>query len=113
MALLGKRILDGGNYRDFELSSLRQLLILARGRGFESLSGWAEIAMRWAEAASAEITRLRPGPGQARVEENAFVTASGRRYCLKHPAFELNEKGSCIRCQELEAWLRSSEQPRD
>ena len=111
MALAGKRALDDSNNREFDLGRLRDLLILARARGFESLSTWAEIAMQWAEAASAEIARLRPGPDQARVEENAFVTASGRRYCVKHPAFELTEKGSCIRCEELEAWLRSPEQP--
>jgi hypothetical protein len=111
MALAGKRALDDSNNREFDLARLRDLLILARARGFESLSTWAEIAMQWAEAASAEIARLRPGPDQARVEENAFVTASGRRYCVKHPAFELTEKGSCIRCEELEAWLRSPEQP--
>jgi len=113
MASLGKRVLDRRNEREFELGPLRDLLILARARGFESLSAWAEIAMRWAEAASAEIASLRPGPGQARVEKNAFITASDRRYCLKHPAFELTEKGSCIRCEELEAWLGSSEQPRN
>ena len=45
MALAGKRVLDESNNREFDLGRLRDLLILARARGFESLSTWAEIAM--------------------------------------------------------------------
>ena len=55
--------------------------------------------MQWAEAADAELSRLRPKPGPARIEHDAFVTAASRRHWLKHPAFELNETGRCDRCQ--------------
>ena len=42
-----------------DLKRLRGLLVLARLRGFEDLSFWADIAMEWAEAAEAELARLR------------------------------------------------------
>ena len=97
-----------GNYAaDIDLDRLRELLKFARANGFESLSAWAEIAMQWAEVANGELMRLRPKPGQAYIDGNAVVTARGRRYCLKHPGYELNEFGTCIQCQRIEAWMRS------
>ena len=86
-----------------DLKRLRGLLVLARLRGFEDLSFWADIAMEWAEAAEAELARLRPKPGYPYIDGDALVTAAGRRYCLKHPAYELHEDTRCIRCQEIAA----------
>ena len=63
--------------------------------------------MEWAEAAEAELARLRPKPGYPYIDGDALVTAAGRRYCLKHPAYELHEDTRCIRCQEIAAWLQS------
>lgn len=90
-----------------DIGGLRQSLVRARRRGFQSLSAWAEKAMQWAEAADAELAKLRPRPGQAHIDGDAFVSAEGRRYCLKHPTYELHDDKRCIRCQELEAWLQS------
>jgi hypothetical protein len=90
-----------------DLEGLRQSLIRARRRGFQSLLTWAEKAMQWAEAADAELARLRPKSGQAHIDGDAFVSAAGRRYCLKHPAYELHDDRRCIRCEEIEAWLQS------
>jgi hypothetical protein len=64
-----------------DLKRLRGLLVLARLRGFEDLSFWADIAMEWAEAAEAELARLRPKPGYPYIDGDALVTAAGRRYC--------------------------------
>ena len=90
-----------------DLKRLRGLLVLARLRGFEDLSFWADIAMEWAEAAEAELARLRPKLGYPYIDGDALVTAAGRRYCLKHPAYELHEGTRWIRCQEIAAWLQS------
>ena len=91
---------------DIDLDTLRHSLQLARMRGFDSLSAWAEVVMKWAEGASAELSRLRPRPGQAHVDGDVFVTAQGRRYCVKHPAYEVNEFGKCLQCQQIEAWMK-------
>jgi hypothetical protein len=92
---------------DVGLDQLRELLVLARKRGFQSLSDWAELATHWAEEAEAELAMLRPKHGQARIDGDALVTATGRCYCLKHPGFELHDGRRCIRCEEIEAWLQS------
>lgn len=90
-----------------DINRLRSLLVTARARGFESLLEWAELAMQWAEGADAELAMLRPKPGQAHIHGDTLVTAAGRRYCLKHPGFELRDDQRCIRCHEIEAWLQS------
>jgi hypothetical protein len=92
---------------DIGLDQLRELLVLARRRGFQSLSDWAELAVHWAEEANAELARLRPKPGQAYIDGDKLVSAAGRFYCLKHPAYELHDNRRCIRCEELEVWLKS------
>ena len=90
-----------------DLDRLHKLLVLARHGGFESLSAWADIAMQWAEGADAELAKLRPKPGQAYIDGATLVSAEGRRYCLKHPTYELHDGSRCIRCEEIKAWLNS------
>ena len=102
-----KSILSGRSDDAVDLTGLRQSLVRARRCGFQNLAAWAEKAMQWADAANAELAMLRPKPGQAHIDGDAFVSAEGRRYCLKHPAYELHEDRRCIRCEEIEAWRQS------
>jgi hypothetical protein len=90
-----------------DIDGLRQSLVRARRGGFQNLSAWAEKAMQWAEAANAELAMLRPRLGQPHIDGDALVSAEGRRYCLKHPAYELHDDRRCIRCQEVKAWLQA------
>jgi hypothetical protein len=64
---------------------------LARARGFENLSIWAELMMEWAEAADAELAMLRPKPGQAHIDGDAVVTAAAAAIASKHPGVELHD----------------------
>jgi hypothetical protein len=90
-----------------DLDRLRELLIAARAGGAEGLLIWADLAMQWAEAAGAELAILRPKTGQAYIDSGALISAGGRRYCLKHPGYELHDDRRCIRCEEIKVWLQS------
>ena len=92
---------------DIDLQRLRELLVVARARGFGDLSAWADITIQWAEETNAKFARLRPKSGQAHIDGNTLVSAEGRRYCLTHTSFELHDGRRCIRCEEIEAWLQS------
>jgi hypothetical protein len=88
---------------DIDLQRLRELLVVARARGFGDLSAWADITIQWAEETNAKFARLRPKSGQAHIDGNTLVSAEGRRYCLTHTSFELHDDRRCIRCEEIEA----------
>jgi hypothetical protein len=97
--------LSSGGPDGFEVRELRNLLNLARAQGYNALSAWADLVMQWADAVDTELRRLRPRSGHPHIDGDAFVSAEGRRYCLKHLGFELDNKGRCIRCGEIQEWL--------